>query len=96
MEQAGDQRGAQNFAHLLAAHAGLQRLDLLARDEVALHHLHPVRADHPGQAVRGVVQAAAGAGEQSGGSKQQGQSRAGAAMGVDGHGKSMRDMIGPL
>ena len=38
VEQAGDQGGAQDVAHLLAAHAGLQCLHLLARDEVALHH----------------------------------------------------------
>jgi hypothetical protein len=39
MEHAGEQRRAEQLAHLLARHAGLEQFDLLARDEVALHDL---------------------------------------------------------
>jgi hypothetical protein len=60
MEQAGDQRGAQDVAYLLAAHTGLQGLDLLTRNEIALHHIHFVGCHDAGNARTRTVEAATG------------------------------------
>src|SRR5256885_16358255 len=53
------QRRAENVAHLLAAHAGLQGLDLFTGDEVALDDLDLVGSDDIGDSVRGAIEAAA-------------------------------------
>ena len=47
MEGARQQRRAQDIAHLLARHAALQRLDLLARDDIALQHIAAVGVSMP-------------------------------------------------
>jgi len=87
MEQAGHQGRAEDVAHLLAAHARRERLDLLARNKVALHHIHLVRRHDAGQAIAGTVQTAATSHGSQAGTDEQGHTQTGAAMGFDGHGK---------
>ena len=45
VERIGEQRRAQDVAHLLACQPGLDTRDLLLRDDVALYDLDPVRRD---------------------------------------------------
>ena len=61
MEHVGQQRGAEDFAHLLARHAGLERLDLFLGHEIALDHLDLVGRDGSQRAAGAVADAAAGA-----------------------------------
>ena len=86
MEQAGDQRRAQDIADLLAAHAGLQGLDLFARDEIALDDIGLVGPDEVGKAGPGAAEASATGQGGRAGTDQEDQAQAGAAWGFDGHG----------
>lgn len=49
VEHAGQQRGAQHTAHLLARHARLQRLGLFPRNDIALQNVDFVRGDDAAQ-----------------------------------------------
>jgi hypothetical protein len=59
VEQAAHQRSAQDLADLVAAHAGLERLHLLAGDEIPLHDLHLVGSQGRADTVAHVVEGAA-------------------------------------
>ncbi|MPN03670.1 hypothetical protein SDC9_150902 [bioreactor metagenome] len=59
MEQRHDQGGAKDFLDLLAAHSGLQRLDLLLGNEISLHNINLVWCDGAGQTMACAVKATA-------------------------------------
>jgi hypothetical protein len=66
---------------------GCKRFDLLARHEIALHHIESVRRHHAGQAIAGTVQAAAAGHGSEAGTDEQCHAQTGTAMGFGGHGK---------
>ncbi len=84
VEHIRQQRGAEDFAHLLSRHARLERGDLLLGHEITLHDFGLV-GRHGGQRAARAVRNAAACG-QAQACKQHGCQRAGSAWGDHGHG----------
>ena len=96
MEHARHQGRAQDLAHLLAAHARLQRLHLLARHEVALDDVDLVGSDCVGHTAAGTVEAATSRQDSDCGADPKNAAQAGVATGLVWHGEKAKDMIKPL
>jgi Fur family ferric uptake transcriptional regulator len=87
MEHARHQGRAQDLAHLLAAHARLQRLHLLARHEVALDDVDLVGSDCVGHTAAGTVEAATSRQDSDCGADPKNAAQAGVATGLVWHGE---------
>ena len=94
MKHTGDQRRAQDVAHLLAGHARLEEFDLLARYKIALNHVILVGVDQLARAVQ--IAAPGQQGSSHPGYCGQGEGATDAVTEHGRHGHEANDMIASL